>query len=167
MKKRYIYSLLFGIPGLGISLVLSFLVFWVMVGFLWIYVFGDDSWPASTQNILPLLFFLTFLLLWIVSIAAGYRTGKKLEFDPVLNKKHMAVSFISTIVPLCLILFHQLQTGHIGPPSDSELCSDFCVQNGFSVSGMAPRNSGERKCICFDESGQETISASIESILLD
>jgi hypothetical protein len=166
MKKRYIYSLLFGVPGLFISLIISFFIIGAIAGFLWIYIFGDNTWTSSTETLLPNLFFLIFLILWITSIAMGFVKGKKLEADPALQKKHILVSFGFTLVPVSLILLHQFKVGNIGPQSDSVLCSDFCSQHGYSSSGMPPRNSGERSCSCFDDSGQEILKVELESLNL-
>ena len=85
MKKRYLYSILFGIPGLILSVMISLVIFGVTAGVLWIYIFGDSPWPASTEILLPILFALTFLIAWIIIITIGFITGKKLESDPVLK----------------------------------------------------------------------------------
>ena len=55
MKKRYIYALGFGIPGLFAAGPISVILFAGLMGVLWIYVFGDQPWPAietvvSIQN---------------------------------------------------------------------------------------------------------------------
>jgi hypothetical protein len=165
MKKRYIYSFLFGAPGFFVSLILSFIIFGATTGFLWIYVFGDNHWPLSTEKGLPLLFVLTFLVLWIAFITVGFITGKNLEENSDFNKKHIMFSVGLTIAPIFLIVLHQLSVGNIGPKSDNMLCSDFCSQNGYSASGMPPKNSGERSCICFDDSGNEIMRVPIDSIV--
>jgi hypothetical protein len=59
MKKRYIYGLLFGIPGFFISLIISAGVFGFAAGILWLYVFGDNPWPAGTSRTLGASFVLT------------------------------------------------------------------------------------------------------------
>ncbi len=82
MKKRYLYSLLFGIPGFFVSGMISLFVFGGLIGILWIYVFGDNPWPFPTETVLSILLVLVFLILWITSIIIGYVLGKKLEKDP-------------------------------------------------------------------------------------
>ncbi len=71
MKKRNVYSILFGMPGFFISLILSFVIFGAAAGLLWIFVFGDEPWPASTGIILPIIFALVFLTVWTACIAVG------------------------------------------------------------------------------------------------
>jgi hypothetical protein len=164
MKKRYLYSLLFGIPGFIISVVISFMFFGFLVGVLWIYVFGDNPWPSLIEKILPALFALVFLTLWITTIVVGFIVGKRLENNPVLNKKHILVSIGVTIIPILFIVLYQVSVGNIGPKSDGERCSDFCSQRGYSGSSMPPEDSGERSCSCLDNSGLEIIKVPIDSI---
>ena len=165
MKKRYLYSLLFAIPGFFISVIISFVVFGSVAGFFWIYIFGDKSWPSSIEKILLILFVMVFLILWVTSITIGFIAGKKLEKDPALNMKHILVSSGITIAPILLIILHQLSVGNIGPKYDNILCSEFCSEKGFSGSGMPPRNSGEKNCSCYDNSGMEIIKVPIDSII--
>jgi hypothetical protein len=107
---------------------------------------------------------ITFLVLWIVSIRVGFVAGKKLETELGLNKKHLITSVGLTIAPILFIVLHQLSVGNIGPKTDSQLCTDFCRQKGYSTSGMPPKNSGDRSCLCYDDSGHEILNVPIESI---
>ena len=165
MKKRYLYSLLFAVPGFFISAIISFVAFGSAAGFLWLYVYGDMSWPSSVEIILPIIFAFTFLLLWIISIVIGFVTGKKFEKDQTQNVKHILISLGMTIVPIILIVLHQLSVGNIGQKTDGMLCNEYCSQNGYSGSGMPPRNSGDRSCFCYDNSGNEVIKGPIDSLI--
>lgn len=165
MKKRYLYVLLFAVPGFFVSLIIAFLLFGTAAGFLWLFVFGDNTWPSSTEKILPILLIASFLILWIGSAVAGYVTGKKLEFEAELNRKHLLISAGLTVVPIFFIVVHQWSVGHVGPKSDGQLCSDFCRQKGYSMSGMPPENSGDRSCFCYDGDGHEILNVPIESLL--
>ena len=165
MEKRYLYSLLFAVPGAFISLIIAFALFGATAGFLWLFVLSDNTWPSATDKILPLLLIGTFLVLWIGSMYFGFITGEKLESKPGLNKKHIVVSVGLTLAPILFIILHQLSVGNIGPKSNGQLCSDFCGQKGYSTSGMPPKNSGDRSCFCYDGSGNEILNVPIESIL--
>lgn len=165
MKKRYFYALLFLVPGALVALIVATAIAGATAGFLWLFVFGDNSWPTIAERGFTLLFPLTFFGLWIVFVIAGLVVGKSLEADPVLNKKHVLVSIALTIVPLVFILLHQLRVGNIGPKPDSLLCGDFCTEKGYSTSGMPPRDSGERSCICYDGNGNELIKVPMEKLL--
>ena len=167
MKKRYIYSLLFGVPGFFVSLIISFFIFGAAAGFLWIFVFGDKPWTTSTEKTLPIFFILIFLTLWAASLTFGFKAGKNLEDYSKLDKKHIMISAGATIVPIILIILHQLSVGNIGPKSDSILCSEFCSEKGYSGSGMPPEDSGELTCSCFDNYGKEVIKVSMDSFVSD
>lgn len=164
MRKRYIYSILFGVPGFSISLIISFIIFGMMTGVLWLYFFGDNPWPLNIEIVLFPLFALIFFLLWIAIITVGYIIGKNLERDSSVNKRHIMASFLLTIAPLILIITHQLIIGNIGSQSDSVLCGRFCNQNGYSASGTSPKNSGRENCLCFDEYGNEALKVSLNEI---
>jgi hypothetical protein len=72
MKKRYIYSLLFGVPGFVVSLLVAFILFGFVAGVFWLYVYGDDAWPSSAETILPVLLVMSFLILMIMSNNQGH-----------------------------------------------------------------------------------------------
>ena len=158
MKKRYLYALLFGLPGFFVSGILSLFLFGASLGALWIFVFGDDPWPASIETILPIVFGLAFLLLWIGSIAIGYQVGKRLEANHPLNRNHIWISLGLTGLFVLFLVLQQFGAGNIGPKSDSVLCSEYCVQRGYAGSGMPPQNSGDRTCSCYDNSGMKLLS---------
>ena len=164
MKKRYLYSLLFGIPGLFVAGLISVLVFAALAGILWLYVFGDNPWPTSSETILSTLFVTVFGVLWLGLITLGYLVGKKLETDFSINRNHILISAGLTLMFILLILFQQWSVGNLGPKSDSLLCSEFCAKYGYSASGMPPQNSGDRTCNCYDSSGNEALTAPLDSI---
>ncbi len=164
MKKRYIYSLLFGIPGFFVALIITFVIFGAVAGVLWIYVFGDNPWPSSISKMLLVILTLGFVTVWSASVIIGFVTGKKFENYPALNRKHILVSICATIIPIIVIVSHQLSVGNIGPKSDGIRCSDFCSRKGYSASGIPSQVSGDRSCSCFDNTGIEIIKVPIDSI---
>lgn len=167
MKKRYLYSLLFGLPGLFIAGVLSILAFGGLAGFLWVYVFGDNPWPSYVEPLTSVLFVLSVLGIWIAFIGLGYGIGKRLESDPILDRNHILISAGLTVMFLLMIVFQQWSVGNLGPKSDSVLCSEFCIQHGYSGSGIPPEDSGIRSCSCFDGSGNEAQVVPLDSIRQD
>lgn len=164
MKKRYLYSLLFGIPGLFVAGIISILVFGGLMGILWIFVFGDNPWPPFAETIVSIVFVFVALILWIGFISLGYIIGRRLEKDPALNRNHVLISGGLTFVFILLIAFQQWSVGNLGPKSDSVLCSDFCARHGYSGSGMAPENSFHRMCSCYDDSGDEVMTVPLDII---
>ncbi|HSK89084.1 MAG TPA: hypothetical protein VK880_12040 [Anaerolineales bacterium] len=164
MKKRYLYSLLFGIPGLFVAGIISILVFGGLMGILWIFVFGDNPWPASIETIVSIAFVLVALILWTGFLILGYIVGKRLEKDPAMNRAHVLLSGGLTLLFILFIVIQQWSVGNIGPKSDSVLCSDFCTQHGYSGSGMAPETSFHKMCSCFDDSGNEVMTVPLDVI---
>ena len=92
----------------------------------------------------------------------GFSIGKKLEKDQSMNTWHIVLSSGLTILFILVIVLQQFSVGNLGPKSDGELCSDYCISQGYSASEMPPRDSGDRTCICYDDLGNES-----QKILLD
>ncbi len=167
MKKRYVYILLFGIPGLFVAGIISIFVLAAFTGILWLYVFGDNPWPNSSETVVSVLFVVVFGVLWVGLIALGYLVGKKLETEPLVNRKHILISAGLTLMFILLMVFQQWSVENLGPKSDSVLCSKFCTQHGYSGSGMPPQNSGDRTCSCYDRSGSEALRIPLDYIAPD
>lgn len=96
-------------------------------------------------------------MLWLGSIIIAYRVGKTHEKDSTFNVNHVFLAIALTILPISLIALQQFSVGNIGAKSDSVICSDFCVTNGYSASEMPPKNSADRSCICLDDVGKAAI----------
>ena len=82
MPRRFLYSLLFGLPGLFVAGSISILHFGAVAGVFWLFIFGDDPWPAAAQTLISILFVLVFLVLWLGFILLGYWFGRRLETTP-------------------------------------------------------------------------------------
>ena len=70
---------------------ISIVGFAALTGLLWLYVFGDNPWPASSETIISGLFVVAFGVLWIGFIALGYLVGRKLEKESRLNRMHILI----------------------------------------------------------------------------
>jgi hypothetical protein len=164
MKKRYLYALLFGLPGLFVAGFISIFGFTALAGILWLYVFGDNPWPAFVEPALAVLFVLTVLILWMVFLVMGFFIGKRLEKDPALNRTHILISAGLTLAFFLFLGVHQWSIGRLGLNSDSAQCSDFCSLHGYKGSGMAPAMSGDRTCSCYDSSGNEVLRIPLDHL---
>jgi len=131
MKKRYLYACLFAVPGFFIALIVAFIAFGSAAGVFWLFVYGDNSWPAPVEHTLPVLFILTFVILWAVSIVTGFIVGRRHERDAVLNRKHMMAAPGMTIAPVLVIVLHQLGVGNTGQLPDGLRCSEYCRERGL------------------------------------
>ncbi|MDP2692977.1 MAG: hypothetical protein Q8O88_05035 [bacterium] len=112
LKKRYLYSLLYGIPGFFVSIPLYFIS---SISLLFICFPMDPHNFCSEHQSISLLFIPVFFLpWWIVFIRMGFVAGKKLEKDQSLNKKHILVSAgITAVFVLIIIIFLIIPIGGI------------------------------------------------------
>jgi hypothetical protein len=158
MKKRYLYILLCLLPGALFALIAAALVTAATAGVLWIFLFGDHSWPAYAEKGLTVVMVATFLVTWLAILGFGFVTGRRLEAQLGVNRKHLWASAALTLLPLLIIVMHQLSVGNLGPPHDSTLCRGYCLEQGYSASGMPPQDSGEDRCFCLNEEGVEVLT---------
>lgn len=164
MKKRYIYTLLFGVPGLFVAGFISILLFAALAGIFWIFIFGDNPWPPLSEIVISILFVGTFLVLWIGFILLGYFVGRRLEKESGSNRTHVAMSVVVTVLFILLMVLYQWRVGTIGPQPESARCSEFCTQHGYSGSGLSPQTSGNRLCSCYDDSGNEVLTIPLDHL---
>ena len=164
MKKRYSYVLMYAIPALLASTIISFLFLGAAAGFAWIYVFGDDPWPSYANTMLVAIFVIIWLAVWFFFLSVAYVVGRKHEAHSVSIIKHVMVSVSVTVLLLLLAAMHQWRVGNIGAKPASVLCSDYCREKGFAGSGMPPENAGTPSCSCFDAQGRETRNVPMEEI---
>jgi hypothetical protein len=167
MKRRYVVVLLWALPALLASVIISALAFGAAAGVLWLFVFGDEPWPSSAGPFLVALFALVCVALWAAFGAMAFAAGKKQEARATLDARHVAAAAGATLLLVLLVVSHQWGVGNIGTPSDGVLCSQYCRAKGFAGSGMPPRDSGERTCRCSDAQGRESEAVPIEKILAE
>jgi hypothetical protein len=160
MKRRTLYMMLFGVPGLVVALVAAVLAAGAVAGMLWIFVFGDNTWPNWVEQALPAVLIAVFLAVWLACLAAGYVIGKRLEQRP-LNKWHVLISAGVTLLSIAFILVYQMGVGNIGAKTDEVRCSEFCTQKGYFASSVSPRMEQNRICSCIDNAGHGVYSVPI------
>jgi hypothetical protein len=164
MKKRYLYSLLFGVPGLFVAGGISVLALGALTGMLWLFVLGDNPWPARAEFLLSAVFVVICLILWTGMVIVGYRVGRWLESDPIVNRTHVLLSAGLTILFILGMVVYRWSASTSGLQADTLLCSEFCTGHGYSGSGMPPSESGARICSCFDDSGNEALRIPLDYI---
>jgi hypothetical protein len=165
MKRRYLYALIFCIPAFLLTLIICVGLFAAVFGLLWIFVFGDDTWPQGIDLFLVIPLILVFAGIWITLLTVAYKAGKAHEAD--LNsspKKALSMALTATALLIFFIALHQWQVGNIGPKSDSILCSDFCRDKGYSASMTSARNASDANCTCYDAHGKVTIKAPLTTL---
>ena len=164
MRKRHIYALLFLLPGISVSLLVTFAVFGAVFGALWLWVYGDGVWPPWVEQLAPVAIGSVFVGLCVTAMVAGYVVGRRLEAAPGLNVRHVWLSLVAALLPIGVLLLHQLSVGTLGPKTDQQRCAEHCERLGYRTAGTMPRNDGERTCSCFGERGDREVELPIADL---
>jgi hypothetical protein len=155
ISRRHVYALLFAVPALLVSIMAAALMLAASAGALWLFVYGDDPWPNTANVLLGAIFLLVAAALWLALLSVAYTVGRQQEGEPSLNKRHVALSLGATVVLAAIIIVRLVGLNVAGARSDSVVCADLCRSEGFTASGLPPRDSGDRTCSCYDAQGQE------------
>jgi hypothetical protein len=155
INRRHVYVLLFAVPALLVSIIAAALMLAASAGALWLFVYGDDPWPNTANVLLGAIFLLVAAALWLALLSVAYTVGRQQEGEPSLNKRHVALSLGATVVLAAIIIVRLVGLNVAGARSDSVVCADLCRSEGFTASGLPPRDSGDRTCSCYDGQGQE------------
>jgi hypothetical protein len=155
LQRRYVYVLLFAVPAVLVSVIAGALILAASAGALWLFVFGDNPWPAVANTLLGAVFVVGSGGLWLALLAVAYAVGKQQEMRATLNARHVALSVGVTIVLAAVIVVRLMGLSMFGVRSNSLVCADFCRAEGFAASGTPPENSGNRTCSCYDAQGRE------------
>jgi hypothetical protein len=162
LKRRYIYTVLFGVPGLLVAALVTLMLFGAAMGALWLFVFGDNPWPASSDAFIAVVFIPVFLCAWAATLVLGYHVGKQREQDAALNKRHVLLSAGLTALLVLFMLAFQVSNGNLGPGSAETRCGEFCEARGYPASLVTPRNDPPRTCSCLDAQGAAVITIPAE-----
>ncbi len=164
LKRRYVYVLLFSVPIALTSGVLALAAFGVAAGALWLFVFGDNPWPAPAGSLLSILAVLVFAGSFLVLVRRAYVAGRAQESRASLDPRPVLLAVASTALLLVTIVSYQWRVGNIGAKTDGVLCLEFCQGKGFAASGMPPRNAGPGTCSCYDAAGREAEKVPMEIV---
>jgi hypothetical protein len=92
-------------------------------GVLWIFVYGDNPWPASANVVVMALASTVGLAVLAGLLLVAHRVGRSRESGCGLRREHVWVALgLSVGLPL-LVLLHPWQVGNLGgtqvPPNNS------------------------------------------------
>lgn len=164
MRKRFIYTFLYLIPGFFVSLLITCVVFGIAYAALWLYVFGDRTRPAWTDSLMPILILIVFFGIWASIMVAGYVVGKRLESVPGFDVRHVWLSLATALLPIGIALLYQSSIGHLGLKTDSQRCGDYCKDLGYRASSITPRHSGRQTCSCLGRHGEHKATVPITEL---
>jgi hypothetical protein len=83
-------------------------------GVMWIFIYGDNEWPAAAERTVLALSVLVFSIVLAVLLSVLYKFGKGQESHGGVSKKHALVAVIATLLLPLLILARQWSIGAIG-----------------------------------------------------
>lgn len=137
----------------------------ISLAVLWLFIFGDDTWPAHTE-LLPIALFLgTFGAAAYGFLNMAYEEGKKQEGQPSLPRRHLAYALGLTFLLIALPAVYEWRVGNFfANPGPAEVCAGFCRDKGFAASGAPPADTGAGVCTCYDGQGRAALSASMAQV---
>lgn len=165
MKRRFVYPLLFALPALLASGIAALFASGATAGALWLFVFGDDRWPASAGPVIVGVLVVTFALSLAALLSVAYAVGKRQEARPALNPRHLLAAAGATVLLVLAAVAHQWNVGNLGPKSDGVLCAEHCRALGFAASGTSPRDQGNVSCSCYDARGREAVQVPLADLV--
>ncbi|MCJ7452184.1 MAG: hypothetical protein MUO39_06880 [Steroidobacteraceae bacterium] len=164
MRRRYAYVLLFAVPALLAAAIVAVVVGAAAAGGMWLFVFGDNPWPASAGTALTVLFLVAGVATWAGLLAVAYAFGKKQEERATASLRPVVTAVGATAILALAVVFQQWRVGNLGPKSVDVLCSEYCREKGFTASATSPRDSGDATCGCFDVQGHEAVKVPIGQV---
>jgi hypothetical protein len=69
--RRHVYVLLFAVPAFLVSLIAATMLLAASAGALWLFVLGDDPWPAGADVLLTAVFALSGAARWVVLLSVA------------------------------------------------------------------------------------------------
>lgn len=161
MKRRYLYVLMFSVPGFVAALMISAMAVAAGAGLMWVFVYGDEPWPPLANYILGSAFAVTGLGSWILFMSAAYFAGRKEEESPELKRSHVAAAAGTTAVLVLLVILHQWSVGNIG---SGPACNEFCRGKGYIAGVRSPKPGIIDACNCFDAQGREALTVPMADV---
>lgn len=83
-------------------------------GILWVFVYGDNTWPAAANHALMAFTSLIFFTTLAGILLASYSFGKRREASGGLSRWHIALAIGISILLPSVVLVHQWQVGNFG-----------------------------------------------------
>lgn len=114
MKARYAYPLLILLPGAMLAFLAGVVGGAVGAGVLWVFVFGDDTWPQAANTALMGLAVAVFVVVFSTLLGLAYAYGKRQEVSGGVRRGHVVAAVLVSIGLPVLVLLHQWSVGNLG-----------------------------------------------------
>lgn len=164
MKARYLYLLMFAVPSVIAAFLTGFVVAGGIGGMLWLWVYGDNAWPAITEQLVMVPAVLIATAVFLMLNLASYVFGKEQEGAAPRFGRHAAIAAGICLFLVASALLHQLSVGNLGPKSDQQRCGEYCSDLGYRSSGAPSRHSEEQTCTCHGQYGEAEVVVPIAEL---
>lgn len=114
MKARHAYPLLFLVPGVMLAAISAALAVASAAGVLWLFVYGDDPWPAAAGALLTGIAALFGVGVFAGVLLLAYRTGRRREHAGGVAGAHVRLAVGLSVGLTLLVLLNQWQAGNPG-----------------------------------------------------
>ena len=132
MKARFSYPLVFLLPSAILAAVAGVVFIGVGAGVLWLFIYGDNSWPDSAEKVLTAISVLVAVASLAALVSASYFYGKRQELSGGLSTWHIVLALAITILLPALIIFRQYQIGAYGSHRVSDGARPSLFESGAS-----------------------------------
>jgi len=117
MNLKLIYILIYAIYGFLAGMILSLVFVAVTAGIFWLFIFGDNPWPAWSQTAMLIVFYTTLVATIAGGIFFGVKRTRELkdqEVDQAFKKRVFKDIVIAYVVLMLFVGFVSLQTYIVG-----------------------------------------------------
>jgi DMSO reductase anchor subunit len=133
---------LISIPSFLAALLPSLFIAGAVGGALWIWVYGDNTWPALAEIIIVISFVSSWAVIGALLTRHLYRHPRVQKLT--LGQLVLLVVLFS-VLAVGVLFLHQWLNGNLSSPHP---CSSNCQAKGFSSSVIEYGDNGEEKCTC-------------------
>jgi hypothetical protein len=107
VRLRTLYALVGAVVGAGLGVLAAYGVVIVGASVSWLFLFGDDAWPASIAWVIPGAGVLGGIIIWLSATLVAARYGRSLENaapEAVTRQRKLAYLLLATSVLFDIVL---------------------------------------------------------------
>ncbi len=126
MRLRTLYALVGTVIGAGLGVLAAYGVVIVGAGVSWLFIFGDDTWPAYTAWVIPGAGVLGGIIVWSAAAFVAARYGRRHENaapEAVTRQRRFAYLLLATGVLFDVMLVGAVVANHRQQDAARELGS--------------------------------------------
>tara|TARA_R110000787_G_scaffold53975_1_gene125884 strand:- start:116 stop:535 length:420 start_codon:yes stop_codon:yes gene_type:complete len=133
---------LISIPSFLVALLPSLFITGAVAGAVWIWVYGDNTWPALAEIIIVISFVSSWAFIGALLTRNLYRHPRVQQLT--LGQLVLLVVLLGALAVGVLLLYLWMNGSLVSPHP----CFSNCQAKGFSSSVIEYGDNGEEKCTC-------------------